>query len=89
MGVAKKKEIIPELSKKDTRDLIMLCQYAKQIINKYDDPGIVTGLWLAFCTDLVTPEGCKVNDICSTEVKAAFIEYLLKVEGEINEGSTI
>lgn len=74
-----KKEKFPELDKKDVKDLIILCQFVKQIINKYDEPEIVTGLWLAFTTDMVTPEGTKVNKISDTEVKAAFTNYLSKV----------
>ncbi len=75
----KKKEKLPELDKKDVKDLIMLCQLVKQIINKYDEPALVTGLWLAFATDMITPEGTKVNEISDTEVKEAFTNYLSKV----------
>lgn len=80
---------IPELNKKDVKDLIMLCQYAKQIIGKYDDPEIVVGLELAFTTDLITPEGVKVNEIADDDVKRAFCEYSLKVGEKLRESGII
>ena len=75
--------------KKDLSDLIMLCQMAKQIIDKNDDPEIVVGLELAFTTDLITPNGVKINEIVDEDIKRSFCEYSLKVGDKLRERSII
>lgn len=67
----------PELRRKDVKDLIELCQLAKQVIHRYDDPAILTGLFMAFCVDLITFDDKKISEICSDEVKRSFMEFML------------
>ena len=78
-----------QISKKDLSDLIMLCQMAKQIIDKNNDPEIVVGLELAFTTDLITPNGVKINEIVDEDIKRSFCEYLLKVGDKLRERGII
>lgn len=67
----------PELRRKDVKDLIELCQLSKQIIHRYDDPAIVTGLFMAFCVDLITLDTKKISELCTDNVKTSFMEFVL------------
>lgn len=67
----------PELRRKDVKDLIELCHLSKQVIHRYDDPSILTGLFMAFCVDLITLDDKKISEICTDKVKAAFMEFML------------
>ena len=68
----------PELRRKDVKDLIELCQLSKQVIHRYyDDPAILTGLFMAFCVDLITLDTKKISDLCTDDVKSAFMQFML------------
>ncbi len=68
---------VPELRRKDVKDLIELCQLSKQVIHRYDDPAILTGLFMAFCVDLITLDNKKISELCTDDVKSAFMEFML------------
>lgn len=74
-----------EISKKDLEYLITICNMAKQVINKYDDPYIAVGLELAFTTDLITPNGINIRELIDEDIKIAFYEYSLKVVEKLRE----
>ena len=78
-----------QISKKDLSDLIMLCNMAKQVIDKYDDPNIAVGLELAFTTDLITPNGINIRELIDEDIKIAFYEYSLKVGDKLRERGII
>ena len=75
----------PELRRKDVKDLIELCQLAKQVIHRYDDPAILTGLFMAFCVDLITLDTKKISELCTDDVKSAFMQFMLVTIDEVRK----
>lgn len=78
-----------EILKKDLIDLNIICQMARQIIAKNDDPAIISGLELAFTTDLITPNGVKLDELIDEDIILAFFEYSVKVGDKLREGNII
>lgn len=73
------------VSEKDLKYLITLCGMAKQVIGKYDDPSTAVILELAFTTDLITPNGVKLDELIDEDIKNSFYEYCLKVGDKLRE----
>ena len=78
-----------EVSKKDLSYLVSLCNTAKQVIEKYDDPSVSTILELTFTTDLITPYGVNLVDIIDEDIRQSFYEYCLKVGDKLRERGII
>ena len=78
-----------KISKKDLEYLITICNMAKQVIDKYDDPDIAVGLELAFTTDLITPNGVNIRELIDEDIRIAFFEYSLKVGDKLRERGII
>lgn len=78
-----------EVYEKDLKHLITLCGMAKQVIDKYDDPSTAVILELAFVTDLITPNGVKLDELIDEDIKNSFYEYCLKVGDKLRERGII
>lgn len=78
-----------EVLEKDLKSLSTLCDMAKHVIDKYEDPIVSTILELAFVTDLITPNGVKLDEIIDEDIKNSFYEYCLKVGDKLRERGII